>query len=510
MPLSLPLPPAPDGKPRRLPLCTRSAVIIGANGSGKSRLADAIATGLGDRCCRIGALRGLFTDGTPGAVPELDTLLDRLRHDEMEALIAYKLRRASEPSLSLPRTPLDRLIELWRQVYPGHAITVDSTRLTFSRPGSADDTPYSARRLSDGERAVLYLIAAMLYAPHRAIVLVDTPELFLHPAMMQSLWNRLEQLRPDCAMVYTTHDLEFASTRQGASVIWVRDYNPADITWDYDILPPGSPLSDEMYMSLIGERKPVLFIEGDSTRSIDSKLYPLIFKDYAVKSLGSCNKVIEATRTFNDLNSFHHLTSRGIVDRDRRDEGEVEYLRRKNIMVPDVAEIENLLLLEEVVRAVASAQGRNENTVARQVKQAIMKMFAAEYRDQALMHTRHRVKRTAEYRIDGRFTTIDQLEDHIARLVDEINPRRLYDDYCRQFKRYIAEGDYPSVLRVYNQKSMLPNSNVAGLVGLHSKEAYINRIIALLRGDGPAATRIRNAVAATLHVPSSATSSAAD
>ena len=84
----------------------------------------------------------------------------------------------------------------------------------------------------------------------------------------------------------------------------------------------------------MGSRKPVLFIEGDGIHSIDARLYPLLFKDYSVKSLGSCNKVIEATRTFNDLTGFD---SRGIVDRDRRDDKEVAYLRGKRIMVPEVA-----------------------------------------------------------------------------------------------------------------------------------------------------------------------------
>ena len=33
-------------------------------------------------------------------------------------------------------------------------------------------------------------------------------------------------------------------------------------------------------MTLVGVRKPVLFIEGDARHSIDAKLYPLVFKDY--------------------------------------------------------------------------------------------------------------------------------------------------------------------------------------------------------------------------------------
>ncbi len=510
MAINFNLPPSLDNAKHDIPLCARSLVIIGANGSGKSRFAAALARQLGEKAFRISALNALYVGGaeadegsvsklhshagvTLGGETEFERLMALLLHDEMANLISYKLSRASGNSdASLGVTRLDRLIELWQEIYPGNKMLIESERLRFMRNG--DDESYAAARLSDGERAVLYLGGAMLYAPSRSVVLVDSPEMFLHPTVMLSLWNRLEQMRPDVTMVYTTHDLEFASSRPGSATVWVKNYDPASVAWDYSILPPGSPLGEEMYMAIMGARKPVLFIEGDGIHSIDAQLYPLIFKDYTVKSLGSCNKVIEATRTFNELNAFHHLASTGIVDRDRRDQAEVEYLRRKNIMVPSVAEIENILLLDEVVRAAAMARGRNENHVAKRVRQAIINMFAGEYKQQALMHTRHRVKRTVEYRIDGRFSSIDQLEKHMAGLVDEIAPRRLYEEFCREFKGYISAGDYDGVLRVYNRKSMLPGSNVAPLLGLGNKDGYLRYILKLLRDDGEPARRIRAAV----------------
>ena len=79
--------------------------------------------------------------------------------------------------------------------------------------------------------------------------------------------------------------------------------------------------------------------------------------------LGSCDKVIESTRTFADLQSYHYVKSGGIVDRDRRTAQEVEYLRRKHILVPEVAEIENLFLLEDVIKIMAARQGRNPDKV---------------------------------------------------------------------------------------------------------------------------------------------------
>lgn len=102
--------------------------------------------------------------------------------------------------------------------------------------------------------------------------------------------------------------------------------------WEYEVLEPGK-LTEGIFVDLIGTRKPVLFIEGDARHSIDARLYPLVFPDKTVRPLGSCDKVIESTRTFNDLKNMHHLESQGIVDRDRRTDPEVDYLRRKSVMV---------------------------------------------------------------------------------------------------------------------------------------------------------------------------------
>lgn len=510
MAINFTLPASKDRGPHPVPLCAGSLVVIGANGSGKSRFTSSLAKSLDNKAYCISALNALYIKGEValsssigalyrssgtehGADSELEMLVTLLMKEEIDNLLAYKMSRASgNNKVQLKPTRLDSLITLWHDVYPYSKMMVDKQSLKFGREN--DNDTYSLSRLSDGERAVLYLIGSMLYAPRNSVVIADNPEMFLHPTLMQSLWNRLEQLRPDCTMVYTTHDLEFASSRTMAATVWVKNYDPAANRWDYSVIPPGSPLGDEMYMELMGVRKPVLFIEGDGVHSIDGRLYPLIFRDYTVKSLGSCNKVIEATRTFNDLNSFHNMVSLGIVDRDRRDQGEVSYLKRKNILVPDVAEIENILLLEEVIRAVASASKCDENHVATQVKQTIIRMFASEYRQQALMHTRHRVKRTVEYRIDGRFNSIDQLEEHITTLVDEIAPRQMYNALVKEFKSYIDNGDYHSVLRVFNRKTMLQGSNVAQLVGLKNKDAYIRLILKLLHENGVAARRIRKAI----------------
>jgi hypothetical protein len=513
------LPQKPQGEPEVIDSRdTHSIVIVGANGSGKTRFANRMCADLGEKAYRLSVIDALYNNSAPDpehstidrlhaesslsasekARPQsqLERLLALMMSDELVNLLSYKVAINRGETSQLQSTRLDSLIHLWSEIIPDNKVLIESGKILFARADSKD--AYNVVRLSHGERAVLYYGAAMLYAPKGSVVVIDSPEMFLHPTTIQALWNRLEQMRPDCTMVYCTHDLEFASSRRKASLVWVQSCDTSTGTWQYRILPDSEDaLTGEVYMAIIGARKPVLFIEGDD-HSIDARLYPLIFSDYTVKSLGSCNKVIESTRTFNDLNGFHHLSAKGIVDRDRRDEGEVSYLRRKNIMVPEVAEIENMLMLEDVVRAVASYKGQNPDKVATSVKRSVINQFRADLRSQALQHTRHRVKRTVEYRIDGRFPDIGALEDHINNLVTEIKPRKLYEQFCRDFHSYLAKEDYNSILRVFNQKTMLNVSNVASLCGLQDKVHYINTIMHILRTECPQADSIRKAVRASL------------
>lgn len=513
----LQLPPLPSGKRRSVDEAARQIIIVGANGAGKSRFAAYVAREAGSSAFPLSALYAIFerTSGPTGnavidriydeaieqgmphekETTQFERVLTMLMRNEMLSLLRYKLSRRGHTDARLPFSQLDTVIDLWEEVFPGNRILTESGRLLFTHDtaGSAGES-YSSSRLSAGEKAVLYYIGAMTFAPKRSTVFVDSPEMLLHPTVISALWNHLESMRPDCRFVYTTHDLDFAASRSASSTIWVRGCDPRNNTWDYEVMPPQTAISDEIYRSILGSRKPVIFTEGDGRRSIDAKLYPLIFHNFTIQALGSCNKVIEATRTFNDLNAFHHMDSLGIVDRDRRDVNEVEYLRRKRIMVPDVAEVENILLIEEVVRAVATFCGKDENTVAQRVKKSIMTEFRHDLRQQALLHTRHKVKRLMECRIDGRFDSIEKLERHLENLPKEINPRGIYNGLCKEFQSYLATNDYASVLRVYNQKSMLPGCNVAGLCGLRDKDDYLYTILKILRRKCPEADRIRQAV----------------
>ena len=510
------LPDRTDKVPARTLENVRQVTLIGANGSGKTRFAHWLVNEYKEKAYRISALKALFPatdknelDGSidklyeeavasspyyrNDCATEFQRLIFLLLHDEFLDLLKYKAKRTFDNNNEdLPKTKFDKVARMWQEVFPNNKIMRDGGRMLFSNE-KTDDT-FSEIRLSDGEKAVLYYIAAVLYAKQGAIIFVDDPEIYIHHSIMQALWNVIEEMRPDCTFIYNTHDIDFVSSRTENVCVWVRNYDLINNAWDYEIVDAGGTLSDELYFDLLGSRKPILFVEGDASHSIDSKLYSLIFTEYTVKPLGSCNKVIESTRAFNDLKNFHHLDSHGIVDRDRRSDKEVQYLRDKKILVPNVAEIENILMLEGVIKAVARWRKKDEMYVFLKVKTAVIKMFKAELRKQALEHVRHRMKRMAGVCIDRRFQDIGSLEDHINDLLNELNPRAVYEELCRDFHRYVATADYDAVLKVFNEKSMLVNSNVASLCGLGNKDAYIRTVLHILKGDSRSAQDIRRAI----------------
>ena len=511
------LPKRMDGHQPEVLLESKQITIIGNNGSGKSRFCSALVDELGDKAYRISALKALFP--TPasakplaGSIDDLfnrmneanpqvknlaDTEFDKLFYvmlnDEFRELMNFKAHKLMEEQMEFPKTKLDVTVKKWQEVFPKNKVLRENGKLMFTSEGYEDK--YPLRRLSDGEKSVLYYIGAVQYAMPDAAILVDDPETFIHSSIMRTLWNVLEQMRPDCTFIYNTHDVEFASSRIDNQCVWVKEFDPDSKAWDYEVMTSSRDL-DGALLDLLGSRKPVLFIEGDDKHSIDSRLYPLIFPEYTVKPLGSCNKVIETVRTFGDLQNFHQLDSRGIVDRDRRSDEEVEYLRKKNILVPNVAEIENILMLEGVIRAVARYKHRNEDIVFPKVKKRVIEMFTRELKQQALMHVRHRVKHDVELRIDMKFRNISALEEHMVELVSEINPRGMYDQLCREFHVYEDNEDYASILRVYNQKLMIGESNVATLCGYKGKDDYIRGVLNILKGGSREAGAIRAAIKA--------------
>lgn len=511
----LTLPPLSDGSAPAQIADFRQLTIVGASGAGKTKFMHYLIEHAGEAAYPISPIEALtdMSEGTPvqrlfnekfaGATRDsrisndLDRLLAMLMHDEFTYLLSVKSARLmGNGNAKFEPTRLDRLVEIWQRIFPDNQIMRTDGTLKFLT-GSGERL-VTAMKLSSGERTVLYYIAALLYAPERALIFVDDPSLFLHSSLIQPVWNAVEGMRPDCRFIYNTSDPEFLNSRTSNACIWVKRHNAELRTWEYT-LPDASTPPDELFLSLMGNRRPVLFIEGDATHSIDSKLYPLIFPRHVVRPVGSCSKVIEATRSFFDLKPIHHLESHGIVDRDRRTEKEISYLRSRNIMVPEVAEIENIFLLEEVIAIMARRKKRKVSQVVSKVKKTVINLFARHHKEQVLQHVRHKMKRELECKADARVNSIEALERHLYALPDSINVRKDYEILMKRFAEMIKTQNYADILRVFNYKPMLPESGVVQLLSYKSKDEYISAVLNTLKTETPDAEALRHAIRACFH-----------
>lgn len=289
--------------------------------------------------------------------------------EQEQYILECKEREAGNlPHNKVPNMVIDILQRIWKSVFPQRNIKLDDAKVTavYSKDGTVKE--YKGRDMSDGERVALYLIAQALCVPKNKTIIIDEPEIHLHRSIMNRLWVAIEKERQDCFFVYITHDTQFAANHTHADKIWVKGYDGEH--WNLEKI-NDSDLPEELLLNLLGNRKPVLFVEGTAD-SYDTKLYSEIYKNYYVVPCGSCSKVIAQTKAMKANPQLHHLKCYGIIDRDYRSEYEIEKLEADGIYTLKVAEVENLFLVEELLNVINTIMGFTDNLNVSKVKRYII------------------------------------------------------------------------------------------------------------------------------------------
>jgi hypothetical protein len=269
-------------------------------------------------------------------------------------LAAYKSARTGTFEPARP-TKFEKLLEIWDLVLPHRKLDVSGDDIQVVAPSGAK---YPAAEMSDGERAVFYLIGQALMAAPNSLLIFDEPELHMHRSIMSLLWDQLESARPDCAMILISHDLEFVASREGQKYV-LRDYDPRK-SWTIEVVPEDAGFPEDITTLILGSRKPILFVEGTGG-SLDRALYRACYPDWTIIPRGSCEEVIHAVVTMRANSALTGTKCSGIVDSDAYETSEIEFLRSKGIAILPVSEIENLFLLPDVVEAIARAEGFSGN-----------------------------------------------------------------------------------------------------------------------------------------------------
>jgi len=522
--------PSKKGTPNTQPTIEfEQLVIVGANGSGKTRFGSKIEEKYLGQTHRISAQKSLkfpshvsptskeravisFKYGTyydhvkeesgyhiykvgsrwngnlnTSLLNDFDQLLILLHTEEYEDSLSYKEGRIAKPT-----TKLDRVQRIWEIVLP-HRKLIKSAGVIETYPTGHIGNKYNASEMSDGERVIFYLIAEIVCAEENAIIIIDEPEMHIHKSLVKTLFDLIEIERPDCSIIYLTHDIDFAFTRQNAIKVWAKSYEGNSV-WDYELLDEKMPIPEQLYLEVLGSRKPVIFLEGESS-SIDYEIYEQVYNEYTLKPLGGCEKVIQSVKSFNEQQGFHHIFSRGIIDRDRRQYSDVIKLNAKSIWVLDVAEAENLFLIEGIVKAVASYMGKDANAVFNEVKDNLIAFFNTQLEAQILLHYKEILRRQYLTLSNFSSTNIENVKAEIDATYNAIDKQLIFTNIKSEFETVVANNDYEETLRLFNLKNaLIPNSKVCELVGIKNKENYIKLVITLLKKKDSLSNSIKAAI----------------
>ncbi|BAR53165.1 hypothetical protein TFKS16_3009 [Tannerella forsythia KS16] len=502
-------------------LSNQSFVIIGANGSGKSRLGKHIEDNTPEgNSYRISAQRaltipdfvplksfeeasGLLLYGTTNQfylnkknkgnkwgfegyqnilINDFDNLLSSvfaLKNKENDKFVqaCKEKERSGIQHPNAPITIIDRIIEIWTSIMPHREIVLEDAKVRAKYNG----VEYYGKYLSDGERVALYLLAQSLCVPDGYVIIVDEPEIHLHKSVMIKLWDKIEEYCPNKTFVYITHDLDFASSRKLANKIWVKGFD--GINWDIHLLPEIGNVPESLMIEILGNRKNVLFVEGEKG-SYDFELYKYIYPDFYVVPCGSCSAVIQNTKAFRRMKDLHKLNICGIIDHDYRTDREVESYLDDGIYVLDIAEIENLFCIEGVVRIIAKHQAYHDvEDKIRVVKDSVFEAFQQEYENQLCSICEREIQHKLKNYKKTNLNTQQDLEEQLVSLVRNINIDELYSNTKNRLDEIIGNKDYNSLLRIFNRKNI--HKRISKKLGLTDTEEdnYAKLVLRLLSTD---------------------------
>ena len=518
-----------------------STIIVGANGSGKTRLAKQCERQAGTTAHRISAQRVLALNPSIAKISERDALNflrygnarpedwgshhnargstrwgnsnpDFILNDGGQLLQVLFAEQANvgvavndAAAAGLPVVPretfLRQLKSIFHRVLPTRTLNTTADDITVSavNPDGPPQDAYSITEMSDGEKAVFYMIGQTLVADRASVFVMDEPEIHVHRSILGRLWDELEAARPDCAFLLITHDLEFAASREGQKYV-VRSYNPA-IGWSIEVVPEADGFSEELVTLILGSRKPVLFVEGEPG-SLDVAFYRACYPSWTVIPRGGCESVIHSVAAMRRNASLTRVRCAGIVDADGRDAEAREHLARIGVSVLPVSEIENLLLLPSVSRIILEKgdfEGEALEAKLSEVKAAVYADAAVEENINAVVlgYCRRRIDSLLK-RIDlSADKSVEELAASFAAQTGDLSVAAIADEIRGGIARSVADDDLPALLAIYDRKKPLL-AIAARMRGgsLNEFTAWVTRALQSKEDD-----RLRKAIGAVLPVP---------
>ena len=359
--------------------------------------------------------------------------------------------RRSRKEKNLPITLLDRVEQIWNQIFPEITFNPESNHRVLEVVRNGDK--YSINGLSDGERCVLFYIGNVLLAPENSYIVVDEPETFLNGAVYNELWDLLISERPDCQFIFASHNMDFVQSRTNATYIWCNKFE-APYNLDYQLLDDFQKLPLNLLTEVSGTKKPILFCEGTKT-SIDYQIYSKLFSELCfVKPVQGHKQVIQHTKAYNNLQHLHGNTAYGIIDNDWMNESSIQAYKEQGIFVLPFNEVEMILVDEAVVKSCLPFDDDKEKQQKFENLQQSIIESCKEKKDKIIsLALKKRLDEFLEGNcIENNKPTKDDVEKFLKNLVNEFDPSSTVDKITSIVEESLDSSDFSAILKICNLK----------------------------------------------------------
>lgn len=196
--------------------------------------------------------------------------------------------QAGGSGIERPMNPFIPYNHLLGELFPGYEFTdtnEDVPRNLYVQIPSGEVIPFS--ELSSGEKEVFFILASFIrHNVNNSIVLIDEPELHLHPELARRLIQTMQKVSSGNQIWLATHNSEIIDEAGRDKVIYLaRDPNTRKgIVQRASDEPQAMEYLRELfgYSGYIGVAKSIVFLEGGDF-SPDRKMFSTLFSQYASK-----------------------------------------------------------------------------------------------------------------------------------------------------------------------------------------------------------------------------------
>lgn len=376
-------------------------------------------------------------------------------------------------------TMLDKTKCIFEKLLPHRKLKIDAGCVSA---GYDTISYYNASQMSDGEREIFYFIASVYAVPQNSIIIIDEPENHLHKSILNSLWNLLEKNRKDCLFIYITHNLDFAVSRINSQLIWVKNYLGNE-DWEFELIEDNA-IPESLQVQVLGNRQNVLFVEGNSN-SYDIKLYNILFGCYNIIPVEGCSKVIQYTTSVNENSQLNYISAKGIIDKDRKNDLQINNYREKNIYIPKVAEIENIFLLPQIIKEVSYQLKKSEEETEKiftNIQEKILHYLKTHKEEQALLFTKSKIDNKLELLKNSKSTNLEAYERELKDKISTIDFNSINSDFINEIDKILVNNDYEEAVCLINNKGLIQESGLTTKLGLRQSN-YIDLALKIIRDN---------------------------